>query len=45
VVRGDDALCCPTGGDKIVRFRWTGKRFRALDRPPPRQNGTVPLGR
>jgi hypothetical protein len=43
--RPDDALCCPTGGGRIVRFRWNGKRFRALDRPPPRQNGNVPLGR
>ncbi len=43
--RPKDALCCPTGGGKIVRFRWSGKRFRALDRPPPRQSGKVPLGR
>lgn len=43
--RRQDALCCPTGGGKVVRFRWNGKRFRALDRPPPRQNGRIPVGR
>jgi len=43
--RPQDALCCPTGGGKVVRFRWNGRRFRALDRPPPRQDGKVPLGR
>jgi hypothetical protein len=43
--RRQDPLCCPTGGGKIVRFRWNGRRFRALDRSPPRQNGNVPLGR
>jgi hypothetical protein len=43
--RRHDSLCCPTGGDKIVRFRWNGKRFRALDKPPPRQRGNFPLGR
>ena len=43
--RPHDALCCPTGGGKIVRFRWSGKRFRALDRPPRRQNGSLPVGR
>jgi hypothetical protein len=40
-----DALCCPTGGGAIVRFRWNGRRFQPLDKPPPRQNGTVPRGR
>jgi hypothetical protein len=43
--RRGDPLCCPTGGGKIVRFHWDGKRFHALDRPPPRQDGTLPLGR
>jgi LppP/LprE lipoprotein len=33
--RKTDALCCPTGGGKIVRFRWTGKRVVALDELPP----------
>jgi hypothetical protein len=33
--RGSDALCCPTGGGKIVRFRWTGDRIVALDPLPP----------
>jgi LppP/LprE lipoprotein len=43
--RPQDPLCCPTGGGAIVRLRWNGSRFRALDQPPPRQNGKVPLGR
>lgn len=34
--RGNDPLCCPTGGGKIVRFRWNGSRVVALDRIPPR---------
>jgi LppP/LprE lipoprotein len=33
--RGSDPLCCPTGGGKIVRFRWNGRRLVALDRIPP----------
>jgi LppP/LprE lipoprotein len=33
--RGRDALCCPTGGGAIVRFRWNGTRLVALDRIPP----------
>jgi LppP/LprE lipoprotein len=32
--RARDPNCCPTGGGKIVRFRWTGKRVRALDAIP-----------
>ncbi len=32
--RNDDPLCCPTGGGKIVRFHWNGKRLGALDRIP-----------
>ena len=43
--RPADALCCPTGGGTIVRFRWEGARFRRLDSVPPRQNGRLPLGR
>lgn len=38
--RRNDALCCPTGGGKVVRFRWTGKRVIALDRLPPRETTT-----
>jgi hypothetical protein len=34
--RASDPNCCPTGGGKIVRFRWNGKRIAALDRIPPR---------
>jgi hypothetical protein len=34
--RTNDPNCCPTGGGKIVRFRWNGKRIVALDRIPPR---------
>jgi hypothetical protein len=43
--RPDDPNCCPTGGAKIVRFRWTGKSVTRLDPLPPRQNGRTPLGR
>jgi hypothetical protein len=32
--RPSDPNCCPTGGGKIVRFRWTGRRVRALDAIP-----------
>lgn len=32
--RATDALCCPTGGGRIVRFRWNGKRVVALDKLP-----------
>jgi LppP/LprE lipoprotein len=34
--RANDPNCCPTGGGKIVRFRWNGTRLVALDRIPPR---------
>jgi hypothetical protein len=34
--RAADPNCCPTGGGKIVRFRWNGNRLVALDRIPPR---------
>jgi LppP/LprE lipoprotein len=34
--RANDPNCCPTGGGKIVRFRWNGSRLVALDRIPPR---------
>jgi hypothetical protein len=43
--RKADAMCCPTGGGKIVRFRWNGHRIVALDRIPPRQLGQVTVGR
>jgi hypothetical protein len=32
--RSSDPNCCPTGGGKIVRFRWNSKRVVALDRLP-----------
>jgi hypothetical protein len=32
--RSSDPNCCPTGGGRIVRFRWNGKRVVALDRLP-----------
>lgn len=32
--RSSDPNCCPTGGGKVVRFRWNGKRVVALDRIP-----------
>jgi hypothetical protein len=35
--RPGDALCCPRGGQKRVRFRWTGDALRAREPiPPPR---------
>ena len=34
--RASDPNCCPTGGGRIVRFHWNGKRIVALDRIPPR---------
>jgi len=40
-----DAMCCPTGGGTIVRFRWNGRRFVPLDKLPPRQQGNVAAGR
>jgi hypothetical protein len=44
--RSGDPNCCPTGGGKIVRFRWNGKRVVALDRLPPSLSRTgVKLGR
>ena len=42
--RRNDANCCPTGGGKIVRFRWTGTRLRALDRIPT-ANPNAPVHR
>ena len=33
--RSSDPNCCPTGGGKIVRFHWNGKRPVAIDRLPP----------
>lgn len=38
--RASDALCCPTGGGTVVRFRWTGKRLVRLD-PLPRRTATA----
>jgi hypothetical protein len=32
-----DANCCATGGGKIVRFRWTGRRLDPLDTVPARR--------
>lgn len=32
--RPGEAMCCPTGGGKIVRFRWTGRAVKALDSIP-----------
>lgn len=34
--RQTDPECCPTGGGKIVRFRWTGEKVKRLDPAPPR---------
>jgi hypothetical protein len=43
--RRTDGNCCPTGGGRIVRFRWNGTKVRALDRIPPDQSVAIPLGR
>ena len=44
--RPSDALCGATGGGKIVRYRWNGKRVVALDKLPPRIAGpSHPVGR
>lgn len=32
--RSSDPNCCPTGGGKIVRFRWNGRHIVALGRLP-----------
>lgn len=40
-----DANCCPTGGGKVVRFRWNGHQVVRLDRLPPSQLGATALGR
>jgi LppP/LprE lipoprotein len=42
--RRNDPNCCPTGGGKIVRYRWTGRRLRPLDRIPT-ANANAPLHR
>jgi len=33
--RPTDPMCCATGGGKIVRYRWNGKRVVRLDPVPP----------
>ncbi len=43
--RRDDSNCCPTGGGRIVRFRWNGSHVVVLDRLPRRQDGSIALGR
>lgn len=35
VYKAADAMCCPTGGAIIVRYRWNGTRLKALDPIPP----------
>jgi hypothetical protein len=42
IYKPSDPLCCPTGGGRIVRFRWDGSRFRAVDPTPPRATTTRP---
>jgi hypothetical protein len=32
--RRGEPNCCPTGGGRVVRFRWNGRRLVALDRIP-----------
>ena len=40
--RQTDALCCPTGGAKTVRFRWTGTRLIRIDALPRRTAAASP---
>jgi hypothetical protein len=42
--RRGDALCCPTGGGRIVRFRWNGSRLLPLGGVPT-DNPRAPLHR
>ncbi len=42
--RPDDPNCCPTGGEKTVRFHWSGKRLVPLDQIPSDSLG-APLSR
>jgi hypothetical protein len=41
IYKPQDALCCPTGGGEIVRYKWNGRQFQALDRAPPRRTNTT----
>jgi hypothetical protein len=41
IYKPQDALCCPTGGGEIVRYKWNGRQFHALDRAPPRRTNTT----
>jgi hypothetical protein len=43
--RPKDALCCATGGGRIVRYHWTGKRIVRLDPLPRRTAGGRQPGR
>ena len=40
-----DALCCATGGGKVVRYRWTGRHVVRLDPLPPRAASRHRAGR
>ena len=39
-----DAMCCPTGGQALVRFFWNGSNLVPLD-PIPSSDQTAPLSR
>jgi hypothetical protein len=43
--RRNDANCCPTAGGAVVRFRLADGRVVALEKLPPQQLGSAPLGR
>ena len=34
VYKGNEPMCCPTGGAMIVRYRWTGTKVKPLDPVP-----------
>jgi hypothetical protein len=43
--RAGDPNCCPRGGGAVVRFVLRNRHVVRLDRLPPHQLGSVPLGR
>jgi hypothetical protein len=43
--RTTDALCCPTGGGRVVRFRATASQVIPLDPLPPRAASARSPGR
>ena len=42
--RKGDPLCCPTGGQTLVRYQWNGSRLTPLD-PIPSSSANAPVSR